>query len=43
MGEVDIAKRAPNVTRMKMLEARMIPVSDGLKTLKEAATRTWTM
>lgn len=36
MGEVDIAKQAPNVTRMKMLGARVIPVSDGLKTLKEA-------
>ncbi len=36
MGEVDIAKQAPNVTRMKMLGARVIPVSHGLKTLKEA-------
>ena len=36
MGEVDIAKQAPNVTRMKMLGARVIPVSEGLKTLKEA-------
>jgi len=36
MGEVDIAKQAPNVTRMKMLGARVIPVSFGLKTLKEA-------
>lgn len=36
MGEVDIAKQAPNVTRMKMLGARVIPVSRGLKTLKEA-------
>ena len=36
MGEVDIAKQAPNVTRMKMLGARVVPVSDGLKTLKEA-------
>jgi len=36
MGEVDIAKQAPNVTRMKMLGARVIPVSAGLKTLKEA-------
>jgi len=36
MGEVDIAKQAPNVTRMKMLGARVIPVSKGLKTLKEA-------
>ncbi len=36
MGEVDIAKQAPNVTRMKLLGARVIPVSAGLKTLKEA-------
>ena len=36
MGEVDIAKQAPNVTRMKMLGAKVVPVSHGLKTLKEA-------
>ena len=36
MGEVDIAKQAPNVTRMKMLGANVVPVSRGLKTLKEA-------
>ena len=36
MGEVDIAKQAPNVARMKILGARVIPVSRGLKTLKEA-------
>ncbi|HOP10147.1 MAG TPA: tryptophan synthase subunit beta [Oscillospiraceae bacterium] len=36
MGEVDIKKQAPNVTRMKMLGARVVPVSHGLKTLKEA-------
>ncbi len=36
MGEVDIAKQAPNVSRMKILGARVIPVSFGLKTLKEA-------
>lgn len=36
MGEVDIKKQAPNVTRMKMLGANVIPVSHGLKTLKEA-------
>lgn len=36
MGEVDIAKQHPNVLRMKMLGARVIPVSHGLKTLKEA-------
>ena len=36
MGEVDIAKQAPNVARMKLLGARVVPVSAGLKTLKEA-------
>jgi len=36
MGEVDIEKQAPNVTRMKMLGARVVPVTHGLKTLKEA-------
>ena len=36
MGEVDIAKQAPNVARMKLLGANVIPVSHGLKTLKEA-------
>ncbi|OQA12392.1 MAG: Tryptophan synthase beta chain [Bacteroidetes bacterium ADurb.Bin397] len=36
MGEVDIAKQAPNVTRMKILGAKVVPVSFGLKTLKEA-------
>lgn len=36
MGEVDIKKQAPNVTRMKMLGTNVIPVTHGLKTLKEA-------
>ena len=36
MGEVDIAKQAPNVTRMKILGTRVVPVTHGLKTLKEA-------
>ena len=36
MGEVDIAKQAPNVARMKVLGANVVPVSRGLKTLKEA-------
>ncbi len=36
MGEVDIAKEAPNVSRMKLLGAKVVPVSHGLKTLKEA-------
>jgi len=36
MGEVDIAKQYPNVIRMKLLGAKVIPVTFGLKTLKEA-------
>ncbi len=36
MGVVDIAKEHPNVIRMKILGARVIPVHDGLGTLKEA-------
>ncbi len=36
MGEVDIVKQAPNVSRMKLLGAKVVPVSHGLKTLKEA-------
>ena len=36
MGEVDIAKQQPNVLRMKLLGAKVVPVTFGLKTLKEA-------
>jgi tryptophan synthase beta chain len=36
MGEVDIKKEHPNVVRMKLLGANVVPVSFGLKTLKEA-------
>ncbi|TKB23350.1 tryptophan synthase subunit beta [Desulfopila sp. IMCC35006] len=36
MGEVDIIKEAPNVIRMKLLGATVVPVSFGLRTLKEA-------
>ena len=36
MGEVDIAKEHPNVIRMKILGAKVIPVTHGLRTLKEA-------
>lgn len=36
MGEVDIAKEHPNVVRMKILGARVVPATHGLKTLKEA-------
>ena len=36
MGEVDIVKEHPNVIRMKMLGATVVPVSEGQRTLKEA-------
>ena len=36
MGEVDMVKEHPNVMRMKILGATVIPVTHGLKTLKEA-------
>ena len=36
MGAVDIRKQAPNVARMKILGAKVIEVTDGLATLKEA-------
>ncbi len=36
MGEVDIKKEHPNVVRMEILGAKVVPVSHGLKTLKEA-------
>ncbi|MBD1263043.1 tryptophan synthase subunit beta [Maribacter polysiphoniae] len=36
MGEVDMAKERPNVVRMRILGAKVVPVTHGLKTLKEA-------
>lgn len=36
MGEVDIEKEHPNVVRMKILGAKVVPVTKGAKTLKEA-------
>ena len=44
MGDVDISRQALNVSRMKMLGARVIPVSSGTRTLKDAineALRDW--
>ncbi|MHA4895264.1 tryptophan synthase subunit beta [Pedobacter sp. PWIIR3] len=44
MGEVDIKRQAPNVARMKMLGARVVPATSGSKTLKDAtneAMRDW--
>jgi tryptophan synthase beta chain len=36
MGVVDMAKQAPNVARMKILGARVVPVKEGAGCLKEA-------
>lgn len=36
MGEIDIRKEAPNVSRMKILGAKVISVTEGTKTLKDA-------
>ncbi len=36
MGEIDIVKERPNVVRMKILGANVIPVDRGTKTLKDA-------
>jgi tryptophan synthase beta chain len=36
MGEIDIEKEAPNVTRMKLLGADVVPVGFGGRSLKEA-------
>ena len=36
MGEIDIMKEAPNVLRMKILGAKVIPVKSGTRTLKDA-------
>ena len=44
MGALDIARQAPNVSRMKMLGAKVVPVHSGSKTLKDAtneAIRDW--
>ena len=44
MGANDIERQAPNVARMKMLGARVVPVYSGSKTLKDAtneAIRDW--
>ncbi len=44
MGTVDIARQQPNVFRMKLLGAEVIPVESGSKTLKDAineAIRDW--
>ncbi len=44
MGEIDIKRQAPNVARMKMLGATVVPATSGSKTLKDAtneAIRAW--
>lgn len=44
MGAIDIKRQAPNVARMKMLGATVVPATSGSKTLKDAtneAIRDW--
>lgn len=44
MGEIDIKRQAPNVARMKMLGATVVPATSGSRTLKDAtneAIRDW--
>lgn len=44
MGETDVKRQQPNVERMKMLGAKVVPVTSGNKTLKDAtneAIRDW--
>ncbi|GEQ87273.1 tryptophan synthase beta chain [Patiriisocius marinistellae] len=44
MGAIDIERQAPNVARMKMLGAKVVPAISGSKTLKDAtneAIRDW--
>lgn len=44
MGEIDMERQAPNVARMKMMGAKVIPAKSGSRTLKDAtneALRDW--
>ncbi|WP_353118541.1 tryptophan synthase subunit beta [Nitratidesulfovibrio sp.] len=44
MGATDVVRQAPNVMRMKLLGAKVVPVQSGTKTLKDAineALRYW--
>lgn len=44
MGAIDMKRQAPNVARMKMMGARVVPAESGSKTLKDAtneALRDW--
>ncbi|MHA6281321.1 tryptophan synthase subunit beta [Salinimicrobium sp. CAU 1759] len=44
MGEIDLKRQAPNVARMKMLGATVVPATSGSRTLKDAtneAIRDW--
>ena len=42
MGAVDVEKEHPNVVRMKILGATVVPVEEGRKTLKEAVDAAFT-
>jgi tryptophan synthase beta chain len=40
MGEVDVERQSPNVRRMKLLGAEVVPVASGTRTLKDATNET---
>ena len=40
MGEIDMARQRPNVLRMQLLGATVVPVSSGSRTLKDATNET---
>ncbi len=40
MGEVDMARQRPNVLRMRLLGATIVPVTSGSRTLKDATNET---
>lgn len=40
MGEIDMARQKPNVTRMQLLGAHIVPVTSGSRTLKDATNET---
>ena len=40
MGAVDVERQAPNVSRMKLLGAELVPVTSGTRTLKDAINET---
>ncbi len=40
MGSIDVKRQYPNVYQMKLLQAKLVPVEEGQKTLKDAINKT---